>query len=552
MRAYLLAAAFVVGTTSVAGAATTPLPWRVTKTAWSEADEKGYGAFVRKLAESGCKTTIDCLRDPANPYRDTDPATLRFRADCAKWVYMLRAYYTSNNGLPFSYVNYISGTGADLRFTATSNSPVSRRDLVDDGTGIPLLESLRDIHDRVWTATFRMHPAEDQAIMPDFYSPKIAPGAIRAGTAIYDINGHVGIVYDVTEDGRILYMDAHPDESVSRSVYGPQFGQSPAKLGGGFKNFRPMKLVGATQQPDGSYIGGQIVLASNREIPDYSLEQYRGNVANADSDGPSAKFEFKGAALGLFGYARASMSNGGFAYNPVYELQTAMRSLCHDVRERELHVNMAVKAGIQTKAHPPRLPGNTALADNAEWEAHTTYAMDARLKNSVAQLYKDMAAAASLWQQHDARIVYDGPSLQETLQKIYAAESNACVVTYVNSEDKTVALGLHDMLARLFTMSFDPYHCIERRWGASGEEAASCKDDAIKTRWFGAEQRLRNLADAGHSTRPALSLSELEAGMVGSGADAAPATGLKLLIDAFDAKPAAKIEAAVPAASLAN
>jgi hypothetical protein len=30
-------------------------------------------------------------------------------------------------------------------------------------------------------------------------------------------------------------MDAHPDFTISRSVYGAQFGQSPAALGGGLK-----------------------------------------------------------------------------------------------------------------------------------------------------------------------------------------------------------------------------------------------------------------------------------------------------------------------------
>src|SRR5690349_278699 len=131
MRAYLLAAAFVLGTTTIANAATSPLPWRITKTEWTEADEKGYGEFLKEIADSGCKTSIDCLRDPANPYRDTDPANLSFRADCAKWVYMLRAYYASKNGLPFAFVNSVAGAGADLRFTAGGNHPVSRHDVVD-------------------------------------------------------------------------------------------------------------------------------------------------------------------------------------------------------------------------------------------------------------------------------------------------------------------------------------------------------------------------------------------------------------------------------------
>src|SRR5436305_139937 len=98
-----------------------PLAWRITKTEWSAADEKGFGDFVRAIAESGCTTTVECMRGPGNPYRVGDRATLEFHADCAKWVYMLRAYYASKHGLPFSYVDKISGEGGDIRFSPSSN-----------------------------------------------------------------------------------------------------------------------------------------------------------------------------------------------------------------------------------------------------------------------------------------------------------------------------------------------------------------------------------------------------------------------------------------------
>jgi hypothetical protein len=60
-------------------------------------------------------------------------------------------------------------------------------------------------------------------------------------------------------------------------------------------------------------------------------------------------------------------------------------------------------------------------------------------------------------------------------------------------------------------LDFDPYHCIERRWGASSpDELASCKDNEIKTRWHKAEQVLRNQVDAGYVMRQAISLPEME------------------------------------------
>ena len=50
--------------------------------------------------------------------------TFLFHADCAKWDYMLRAYYASKNGLPFSYVDKIA---SDVRADPdTPRHPIGR------------------------------------------------------------------------------------------------------------------------------------------------------------------------------------------------------------------------------------------------------------------------------------------------------------------------------------------------------------------------------------------------------------------------------------------
>jgi hypothetical protein len=362
-----------------------PGPWRITKTEWSPGDEVGFGEFLREIAESGCKTTISCMQSAANVYHDSDPPSFLFHADCAKWAYMLRAYYASKNGLPFSYVDRISGDAPDLRYGAASNLALERHDLVDSGTGINTAAELQMLHDKVWTATYRMDPAVQFPVLQDFYSPKIQPGSIRGGTAIYDITGHVMIVYDVTADGSILYLDAHPDETVSRGVYGRHVPRSPASLGGGFKNFRPLKLVGAELRPDGTYVGGHIVLAANEEIADFSLEQYRGNLADA----PSPQFRYNSATLDIYEYTRAAMSNGGFAYNPVYEIEVTMGSICREAR------------------------GGTREADG-------------RVRNGFAALYYDLSKVSDQWRQRDLRVVYHGNSLKTALAETYAAQEQAC------------------------------------------------------------------------------------------------------------------------------
>ena len=533
MRASIAAALLVcaAGFTSHAYAAGTST-WKITKTEWTEEDEKGFGAFVRAIAESGCSTSVECIAGPGNPYRETDPRILKFVADCADFPYMLRAYYAWKNGLPFSYVNGISGQGSDVRFASKGNRPVSRRDVVDRGGGINGVAVLSEIHSNVSTATYRTDVTSQGPVLSDFYSPKLAPGSIRPGTAIYDSNGHVVLVYDIDSQGRIHYVDADPDFTVSRGMHGPQFGQSPTRLGGGFKNFRPMKLVGAKRRPDGSYVGGRVVLAKDDEIADYSLEQYRGNVAAAEADGYGALFEMEGQPLGYFEYLRATLNGGKYKFNPVEELALGMESLCTQIQERAQYVDVAITDGIDKKPHPKTLPGNIYATDNMEWESYSTPSRDARLKNSFALLYMDLTKLFLLWQNRDPRVVYNGRDLKADLQRTYAQRSQACQVSYTNSAGKAVTLEFDDVMQRLFALSFDPYHCVERRWGATTrEELATCKDDAMKARWYKAEQRLRNSAERSTSTRRDYTLAELEKNPQRVGAEDPPPVDLEHLID---------------------
>ena len=141
---------------STAAIAAPAAPWKITKTEWTQTDEKGFGDFVRAIAESGCATAADCMKSPANPWRASDPPGLEFHMDCAKWAYTLRAYYAWKNGLPFGYVNAIGGAGSDIRFSESGNRVLSRRDLVDRGGGIPVQATFADIRDNVYSATYRI------------------------------------------------------------------------------------------------------------------------------------------------------------------------------------------------------------------------------------------------------------------------------------------------------------------------------------------------------------------------------------------------------------
>src|ERR1700749_3577667 len=196
-----------------------------------------------------------------------------------------------------SYVDGVSGEGGDLRFTKTANRATGRHDIIDRGGGIDAPAVIMQMLDTVFSGTYRTDASEKRGVLSDFYSPAPQPGTIRPGSLIYDVNGHVAIVYKVDEDGRIFYMDAHPDFTITRSVYGAQFGQSPARLGGGLKNWRPLPLGGGRPDDTGHLVGGHMAFAANDEIADFSLVQYIGTEPNPSKDVKSARFAYNGAEL---------------------------------------------------------------------------------------------------------------------------------------------------------------------------------------------------------------------------------------------------------------
>ncbi|HEX3756424.1 MAG TPA: hypothetical protein VHV26_15240 [Rhizomicrobium sp.] len=509
-----------------AARAANPSPWRITKDHWTDTDERGYEIFIAALGASNCSSSESCLRSSANPWAASDRGRfVDIDVDCAKLAYLLRAYYAWKNGLPFSYVNAIRGEG-DARYDKDGNQPVSRHDIIDHGGGIDGPAALRAMLKVVFTGTFRSDAQREGLVQSDFYSPALTPGSIHVGTMIYDTNGHVGIVWKVDGDGRIFYMDAHPDFTVTRSVYGAQFGQSPIRLGGGLKNWRPSTLVGARQGAPG-LVGGHMEFARNEQIEDFSLVQYFGTEPNPSHDLKAARWFYDGNGLGFYEYVRVAVSGGKADYNPVFELKSKMKTLCNDLHDRAQYVDMAIDQAIAIRPHPAKLPANIYDSDDGTWESYATPSRDARLKAGFAALYHDLGVMIALWRARDPRIVYDGNFLRDDLLKAYDEQSKACTVTYLSSDKKPVALTFDDMVHRLFVMSFDPYMCIEARWG---DDSPACPDGPAKRRWNAAERRLRNSPDTPYDRTVAFSLIDLEKYAPGSGIDASPAVDVRALI----------------------
>ena len=72
---------------------------------------------------------------------------------------------------------------------------------------------------------------------------------------------------------------------------------------------------------------------------------------------------------------------------------------------------------------------------------------------------------------------------------------------------------------------------MELRWGAEGDERASCTNGRDKMRWYEAEQRLRNQPDRTYDAQMNFDVADLDRRAKGSGIDTPPPVDVKALID---------------------
>jgi len=514
-----------------------PWQWRIMRTSWTERDEKGYEEFVQKIGESGCRNMHACLVGAdSNPlFRVSNPTGMHFYADCADLPYMLRAYFAWKNGLPFSYSTAVTplGFSSDIRYTARGNQIASRRDLVD--ATIDARRAIPQIVDSISSAHYRYPPNASGKLLPDHYPVRISRESIKPGTIIYDPNGHVAVVYKVTAEGRIHYIDTHPDNSLTRGVYGKSFTRASPGMGAGFKRWRPLTLVGAVQRPDGSHHGGRIVPAPDKDIPDWSDEQFFGIDPNRAKPWNAGKFALNGEVLEYYDYVRKRLARAGFRYDPLDETRSLVRSLCEDLKYRVDAVDVAIKAGIHKRSQPDRLPNNIYGTDG-DWETYSTPSRDARLKTAFRELREEVARFLALAGAGSAQLAYAGEDLKRDLRQVYLEETGACTISYQRSDGSDRQLSFAEAARRLFLLSFDPHHCPERRWGARDpEELGPCVDGADKRAWYEAQRRLRNQPDRPYDVRMGFTLRELERAAPGSGIDQPPVIDVLALLE--DAQP---------------
>ncbi|UYL07609.1 hypothetical protein B9G69_011185 [Bdellovibrio sp. SKB1291214] len=541
MKSTLAMVLLVVGTTSTAHALNKDGNWRITQPQWTEQHEYQFGQFVTQLGMAvenrKCATVRECLKSPANMYYGTDPKELKFFADCADLPYFLRAYFAWKNELPFSNATGFVANPAgpedfnkDIRYSTNGNSVKWRKDVLTGKNAmgrakfpnaIAYLNS--DMINTVSTASYRMIGDNPGASYTDFYSARLDRVGIRPGTVIYDPNGHVAIVYRVTESGRILYIDAHPDNTLTMGLYTSKFMRSVPGQGAGFKNFRPLMLEGASQDSSGALIGGRIIAAENRNLAAYGTEQYYGSRPDGSGDWKKSQFIFNGQAINYYEYVQLKLTNGEPRIDPLMDMKFEVIDICSSLKDRVAAVELARRDGIPLKPHPERLPVNIFGA-TGEWESYATPSRDARLKTSFVDILAQAQKAINKHRAGDRMVRYNGGNLAKDLFAVYANEATLCKFSYTTSNRQTLLMNLEAARQRLYNMSFDPYHCPEMRWGArKPQELQSCTDDQNKRAWFDAERWLRNQIERRYDVRMDYTVDQLGAGpKPGVGTDTAP------------------------------
>ena len=507
---------------------------------WSDADERGYGEFVQAIGESACATLDSCLHSAANPFRASDPPDHKFESDCADLPYVLRFYYAWKRGLPFSYVSAVAprGGGADdIRYSRYGNMVTARTDLLGGVmSGYAIIERIRAA---VSSATYRIHPDLDGPLAQDFYSPAIDPKSIGPGTVIYDPAGHLAIVSRVEPDGSVHFFDAHTDFSLTQMVYDLRFTRARPADGAGFKNWRPIRLVGARRLADGTLTGGHIVAEPNKNIAGFSDEQYFGNGPRpADEDWASGSFTLNGERLDYYDYVRAELAGGRLVFDPVAEIGEMASSICSNLYYREQAVDLALAVGMAKKPEPERLPRNI-YGTSGDWETYSTPSRDARLKTAFKALRDEAQRFMEMYQGGDVahHLDYSGSDLARDMLVAYNRVTARCRIAYARSDANSVSFGYEEARRRLFAMSFDPYQCAERRWGAANAELSTCPDGPLKQAWYAAEQNLRNQIDRTYDARMDFTLGELNAPGPGKGVPSPPDTDVRAYLESVrDAK----------------
>ncbi len=424
---------------------------------WDEAAESEFSAWIAAIgnarAAGKCTKLNACMEDPTiNTLKKPSDPPLDLFADCADVPMELRGYFAVKTNRPFRFVSEVEGTGPDERYAANVH-PTAWSTAASSST---MQKLMTRISNTVHSGFFRMAASVEGS---DTYPIQVSSKSLRPGTVFYDPNGHVLIVYRIDTDGTVWTMDGHPDNSLTfgRFLEGRYAVGGPSQ-GGGFRNFRPQRVVGSS-----------IELAKNSELTDLGSNQY-------------------GHGSNYVAWVRSQISTGP-GPTPEAQVNDALDQLCVDLNNR---VTAVADASALARGQLGPIPPNIYGADG-DWEALSTPGRDARLRGSFRMIHRLVKSSLEASD--------DRAALKTKLVETWTRHlgSSTCKVKYRASNGGEVSLSLTEVSARIYDLSFDPYHCPEMRWGAhprSRAEMATCSNaDSAHIARFDAERRNRNVID---------------------------------------------------------
>jgi len=463
-------------------------PAWIAENQWNDEMENAYSDWIEKLGTAResrkCIKLAECLKTPeANSLYSVADESLSIHADCADVPYTLRSYFAEKMSLPFVMTSEIeSESGFDLRYSL-GNHPMDWKSNMNFKNFNSIIYVVNN-----WLASgfFRMEPTLEKT---DTFPIDPSKNTVRPGTVFYIPDGHVAVVYKVEDDGNIKLFDGHPDNSFTIATSLDKFFNDPqtewwkSSRGAGFRNWRWHNISS----------DGNIEFQTNEELSSRGLSdsQYPGRSHIYDL-GNGEKGNYKE-------WIKVKLSGSSKIF-PEKEMVKNMDILCNETIARADAVNMAIELGLDKESHPG-VPSNI-YATYGDWESYSTPGRDIRYRQLYNSLYEFIEKSVDGVKSGDSNYQYDG-TVDELLNEygeIWNEKASECTFSYKNSSNNPVALNIHDILERLYDLSFDPYACIEQRWGAYPEkgdssahpEHSSCKKDALKEYYYWYESRWRN------------------------------------------------------------
>jgi hypothetical protein len=434
---------------------------------WDPATEALYSAWIEHLFNAPPEQSLNfesltpVLSDPAqnflfNYLGANEDNALRAEPDCADLPYYLRTYFAWKLGLPVAY-------RACNRGSRTS-APRCESPIVDTrfvGTRAPIgafREASRRLVDTVHSGSAR---TTLNAEATDFYPVALTRETLWPGTLYADPYGHILILVkwlpgDGRSAGRLLAVDAQPDNSVARKRYweGNFLFARTASAGPGFKAFRPLSPSGSGWR-----------LLSNAELdersgrPAFSLEQ-----ASLDSDAFHARVERIINPRGL---------------DPVSAYDSVLEALMEQLETRVTSVDTGERYMREHPGTVVSMPSGPAIFETVgPWEDYATPSRDMRLLIAL----KAVEGLPERIRRHPELYALAGESAasaSDRVARLHEQRLDARAIRYTRSDGSAWRLSLRELYARRANLEvgYNPNDCVEIRWGATpgSAEAATCR-----------------------------------------------------------------------------